>query len=295
MRRGFSSFHPIVLFLYYGFLIVSFMLYQHPFFQVIGVLLLLLSNSLLDNGLLLKKWLWPITMMSVLIIIFTPLFNRRGNHILFYLFDNQIMLEAVIQGVMIALTLIGILIAFMTCNRVLTAEKILFLFSKWFSKWTLLLMLAIRFVPLLRQRLHEIGEVQEIKGLSINYGTIKERAKNGMLLVQVLLTFSLEESIQTADSMAARGYGLQKRSKYYPYRIEIRDILALAFLIVLQILLLFGWWLGDGVLTLLPVLEPIWLHGREWFYFTIWFLLISFPIFVEGKEVMKWKYYQQKM
>ncbi|MUK87494.1 energy-coupling factor transporter transmembrane protein EcfT [Ornithinibacillus sp. L9] len=295
MIRGFRSIHPFVLFVYYVYIITSLMLYQHPFFLLTALCLVVYVHVLLDRGEQLKRWIWMLVLMSIFIFILTPFFNRRGNHVLFYLFDNPVMLEAVIQGVMIALTLMCILAVFITFNIVMTSDKFLFIVSKWFPKWGMLIMLSMRFVPLLRKRLQDIEQVQQVKGVSLRQGTVRQRAKNGMLLMQILLTFSLEESIQSGDSMTARGYGLQKRSKYHPYEMTHRDW-ALGFVMTVFFgIILYGWWLEDGVLALLPALEPIWLSGREWFFYAIWFMFIGIPIFVEGREVLKWKYYQQKM
>jgi energy-coupling factor transport system permease protein len=293
MIRGFRSFHPIILLIYYIFAIAGLMLYQHPVFLAAAALIIFLINRLLDGGKELKKWRMMIVVMGVLIFLLTPFFNRRGNHILFYLFDNQVVLEAVWQGVMIALTLSAILALFITFNMVITPDKFVFLFSKFFPQWALLIMLSMRFVPLLRRRLLEIGDVQGVKGLSVTSGPIKSRARSGMFLLQILLTWSLEESIQTADSMTARGYGLGNRSKYQPFYMKRRDWIALTYLLSCGSLVLFGWWLEDGILTLMPVLEPVWLYGREWFYLVVWFVFIGFPVWMEGKELIKWKYYRR--
>lgn len=247
---------------------------------------------MLDGGEQLKKWGWMIAIMSVLTLILTPLFNNRGNYILFYFFDRQVMLESVIQGVMIALTLLCIISLFLTFNIVITPDKFVFLFSKFLPQWALLIMLSMRFVPLLRKRLIEIGDVQQVKGLSVKCGPIRSRAKNGMLFLQILLTWSLEESIQTADSMTARGYGIGKRSKYQPFYMKKRDWVSLGFLLATGSFVAFGWWLGDGVLTLLPILEQVLLQGREWFYFILWFVFLAFPIWTEGKEMIKWRYFR---
>ncbi|MFA1820315.1 energy-coupling factor transporter transmembrane component T [Virgibacillus oceani] len=295
MIRGIRSFHPFVLFVYYVLIIIGLMLYQHPLFLAAAVLLIFCFNFMLDKGKQLKKWGWMIGIMFTLIILLTPLFNRRGNHILFYFFDNQIMLEAVIQGIMIALTLAGILAVFVTFNIVFTADKFLFLFSKVLPQWALLTMLSMRFVPLFIRKIKDMQHIQQVKGLSINQGTIRQRAKNGMQLLQMLLTGSLEDSIQAADSMSARGYGLQKRSNYQAYAMQSRDWAVFGYLLVVFIFLFFGWVHGDGVLQLLPVLEPVILTGREIFYFIIWLFFIGFPILAEGKEVLHWKYYQQRM
>ncbi|MEC5423081.1 energy-coupling factor transporter transmembrane component T [Virgibacillus sp. C22-A2] len=293
--RGIRSFHPFIVLLYYILAIAGFMLYQHPLFLATGVSLIIVYNFLLDRGTQLKKWAWMITVMSIFILVLTPLFNRRGNHILFYLFNNQVMLEALIQGVMIALTLAGILTMFITFNIVMTADKFLYLFSSVSKQWALLTMLSMRFVPLLRRKLTDMENIQEVKGLSVRKGSIRNRVKNGMLLLQMILTGALENSIQAADSMTARGYGLRRRSNYQAFYMKRQDWIAGCCLVSIASLVIYGWWLGDGVLMLLPVLESMGLIEREWFYFIIWIMLIGFPVWAEGKEVVKWKYYQRKM
>lgn len=292
MIRGFQSFHPFILLMFYVFAIIGIMLYQHPIFLISATVLMIVLNILLDKGATLKKWWVMLLVMSLLTLVITPLVNRRGNHILLYLFGNQVMLEAVIQGFIISLTLFSIIAIFITFNMIITPKKFLYLFSKWFPKWALLTMLSMRFVPLLQRRLKEIEQIQQFKGLSIKNGSIRQRAHHGMLLIQILLTLSLEESIDSADSMSARGYGLRQRTKYDPYQMQRRDWFALSYIILMGVLIFFGWWLGDGVLILLPSLEPIWLNGREWFYFVVWILFIGFPLWAEGKEILKWKYYR---
>lgn len=295
MARGIQSYHPFIVFIYYILAIGGLMLYQHPLFLLPALVLIIIFHLLLDLGEQLKKWGWMIAIMSLFIITLTPVFNRRGNHILFYLFDNPVMLEAIIQGFMIALTLISIITAFITFNIVITADKFLFLFSRILPQWGLLTMLSMRFVPMLRRRIKEMEDIQQLKGVSVKQGSVHSRARNGMLMLQMLLTGSLEESIQSADSMTARGYGLQKRSTYQAFNMKRKDWWALCYLVGLGVLVYFGWWLGDGVLQLLPVLEKTGLEGREYMYLLIWLLFIGFPVWVEGREVIKWKYYQQEM
>lgn len=293
MDNGFRSLHPFVIFLYYVLAIAMIMLYQHPFFLTFACLLLVIFNFVLDQGKMLKKWVSMMIVLSLLFLILTPLTNHRGSHILFYLFNSAITLEALVQGLLNALTLIVILTLTITFNYCMTSDKFLFLFSKWMPKWSLLVMLSVRFVPLLNRRLMEITTVQKGKGLSVASGPLKQRVKHGLLLVQVLLTWSLEDGIQTADSMSARAYGLQKRTKYTPYKLHMNDGFMILILAGLTGTGIFGWWLGDGVLTLTPFLEPTILYGREWVFFTIYVLIIGFPLIVEGKEAIQWQYWKR--
>lgn len=241
-----------------------------------------------------KSWSHFLVLIPALFIIFTPLFNHRGNHILFYVFNNPITLEAIIQGVINGLSLLAIITVFITFNLVITPDKFLFLFSKWFPQWALLIILSIRFVPLLRRRMGEIISIQRTRGYSVSEGKLKQKLQNGILLLQTLLTWSLEDGIQTADSMAARGYGLQKRSKYMPYKMTKIDYGYSVIFLILFGIGIFGWWLGDGVLSLLPYLEPIILYGREWLFFAFYIIMIGFPIIIELKETLQWQYWLQK-
>ncbi|MBS4174009.1 energy-coupling factor transporter transmembrane component T [Bacillus sp. FJAT-49736] len=295
MNRGIRSFHPIVCFLYYVGAAALVMLYKHPVFLFIGSIILILFNISLDKGETLKKWWKLLAILSVFFLLLTPLTNHRGSHILLYLHENPITLEAVIQGIILALSLFCLMVLFTSYNQVVTADKFLYLFSKWVPQWALLTMISMRFVPLLRRRLSDIELTQRSKGLSVKDGSLKQRSKNGIQFVQILLTWSLEEALQTADSMAARGYGLRKRSKYSPFQMKNRDWQALILLFLLSALGIFGWWLGDGVLSITPILEPIFLEGREWFYFTVFIAYIGFPLVIEEREALQWHYWKRKI
>ncbi|KQL53132.1 hypothetical protein AN964_06170 [Heyndrickxia shackletonii] len=295
MNRGFRSFHPIVCFLYYVGAAALVMLNKHPVFLFMGTMILIFYNIALDRGMTLKKWWKMVWILSVFFLILTPLTNHRGSHILFYLRENPVTLEAIIQGIILALSLFCLMVLFTSYNLVITADKFLYLFSKWLPQWALLTMISLRFVPLLRRRLAEIETVQRSKGHSIKTGTIKQRSKNGIQLVQILLTWSLEEALQTADSMAARGYGLRKRSRYIPFQMKRKDWFALIYMLAIGSVSIFGWWLGDGVLSISPVLEPIYLEGREWFYLVIFILFIGFPLGIEEREALQWHYWKRKI
>lgn len=293
--RGIHSFHPLVSFTYYVGATALVMLYKHPVFLFVAASLLILFNFQLDRGKTLKNWFGMLLFLSIFFLIINPIVNRRGTHILFYLHDNPVMLEAIVQGIILALSIFTLLVLFTSFNLVITAEKFLFLFSRVLPQWALLTMLSMRFVPLLKRRLREIETIQKGKGLSVTEGKVRDRAKNGILLIQILLTWSLEEAIQTADSMAARGYGVKKRSRYTPYQMKISDWSALIILMAVAGVAIFGWWLGDGVLSIYPILESPIIQGREWFYLIILMVYLSAPLLIEGREAVRWHFWKRKI
>ncbi|WAA12252.1 energy-coupling factor transporter transmembrane component T [Fervidibacillus halotolerans] len=287
MDYGFRNYHPLTNFIYYIFTFLLIMLSQHPFFLFFTAIFMIFLNYLLDRGRQLRRWGKFVITLIFLFIIITPLINHRGSIILFYVLDKPITFEAILQGVINALTLFSVVALFFTFSFVINGEKLLFLFSKYFPNWALLTMLSVRFVPLFKRRLEEIRRVQQTKG-DAHERSIKRRLKHGLLLIQILLTWSLEDGIQTADSMAARGYGLRKRSRYIRYKIEKKDMVLIILMSYFTGISIWGWFLGDNILTIFPILEPYFLQGREWFFFTNFIFLIGLPLLIEGKDAFKW-------
>lgn len=289
MENGFRGYHPFVIFFYYvcvGFLAMYF---NHPLFLLIVCLLLIGVNITHDIGKALKKWVPMLVGMSAMIILINPFINSRGTNIFFYFRGKQVTLEATLYGVVMSMSLAAILLMFISFNLILNGNKFLFVFSKFLPRTAFLTMLTIRFVPLLKRRLDEINDVQRIRGMTIASGTIRERAKSGMVLMQILLTWSLEEAIETADSMKARGYGIGKRSPYVPYKMDRRDKGWLFTLALLFTICIVGGFLGYGKIIIYPELGTLSLYLFDWVLLLSMIIIVSFPLLVEGREQLKWK------
>jgi energy-coupling factor transport system permease protein len=289
MNIRFSAFHPVVNFCYYTGSIALIMLLMHPILLVVALVIILAIHYFTDHFNNLKQWLFLIIITGTLIQIMNPIFNERGRHLLFSLWGHRITLEATLYGGMSALSIISIMAVFVSYNTIMSPNKLLYLFSKFLPQFAILLMLTLRFIPLMRRRLVEISEVQMSKGNRINQGPLKERISKGMLYIQVLVTYSLEEAILTADSMKARGYGHFKRTSYEYYLWRKSDKIAIIYLVVLLVATLYGRYLGLGLLTIYPIMEPISLDPNEMVILLFSVLFLSFPLLVEIGEVVRWR------
>lgn len=289
MSNSFQNLHPYVAFFYY--LCVGFvaMFFNHPLFLALAIVMLLGVNIMHDGGHTLKKWAPMLVGMGLLFTLLNPILNSRGTHIFFYFRGKQVTLEALVYGGVTAMSLILILLLFMSFNFVLNGTKFLYIFSRVLPRTAFLTMLAIRFVPLLKRRLDEIMDVQRVKGITVTSGTVSQRAKNGIVLIQILLTWSLEEAVETADSMKARGYGLGKRSSYIPYRMNAQDWWSLWMLGALSAICVAGGSLGYGKIIIYPALGTLHLFPLDWVVLVGMLLLLAFPLLFEGREQLKWK------
>ena len=289
MRQRFDRFHPLVTFLFYAGAVSLIILMLHPLFLLISFAVIFFINIFHDrlNGL--QRWSFFIITTFLLMVMMNPLFNERGRHLLFEINQHRVTVEAVVYGGMNALSIIGIIALFVSYNVIMTPNKLLFLFSKILPQFAVLLMLTLRFIPLMRRRLEEIAVVQRSKGLSVRHGKWRERARIGMLYVQTLLTFSLEEAIQTADSMKARGYGHGPRSSYEYFKMSHADRVAMIYLLGLLSFILVERFSGYGVLTIYPLMESWHLSWMDTVVLICYTLFLSFPLLVEAGGMFRWR------
>jgi energy-coupling factor transport system permease protein len=289
MGTRFERYHPLVSFLYYVGAITLFLLLLHPIFLLAGSTVIFLMNFLHDRLEGLRRWFLLIITSVFFMVILNPLFNERGRHLLFVVGNHRFTLEAFVYGGMTAASLVGVIAIFVSYNVVMTPNKLLYLFAKFLPQLAVLLMLTLRFIPLMRRRMEEISLIQKSKGYSTSQGEWKSKVKTAMLYVQTLVTYSLEEAIQTADSMKARGYGTGIRSSYEYFKVNIHDIISILYLIILAGLVLIGRIWGYGFLTIYPIMESWHLSFTDVQIFICYLLFISFPILVEAGGLFRWR------
>ncbi|MBD1371236.1 energy-coupling factor transporter transmembrane protein EcfT [Hazenella sp. IB182357] len=281
MSSGFRALHPFVIFIYYSGAILLLLFMFHPAFIVVAMIVMCAVNVLYDGGRQLWRWKKMILITSLLFVGINIFTSQRGSHLLWQVGDHRITLEATLYGMMMAGTIFLVLALFVSYQQVLTMDQFFYLFARITPQWALLSALAIRFVPLMKLRLEEIQKVQHLQ----HRGSLKSwklKIKEKMKRLEVLMTWSLEGGLQTAESMKARGYGtVKRRTAYTLYRWRISDFLYFVFLSVLFTLCIWGWIHGLGRLEIYPVMENGALSMYEWIILGGYLTYLSFPIYVE--------------
>lgn len=289
MGYGFSSIHPLPSFLYYIGAIILTMTYYHPIFLLSGLLILIAINLIQDRGKKLKSYGRFYIFMALIIVFLNPIISSRGETVLFYVFDKVITLESFIYGVCTMLSLISIMVLFLSYNMVITDDKFMYLFSGILPKTSFLIMMTMRFIPLLRRRAEEITTVQKLIGGEVKDSSFKEKIVEGMKVLNILVTWSLEESIQTARSMRARGYGTTKaRTFYFNYRMDTLDIIVFIVIIASISILLFSWNTNIFDYQIYPKVQNIKFDIKTTLFLILYSLYMGIPIIIEGMDKRKW-------
>lgn len=290
MKPAFSRLHPLLSFYFFGGYLTFALLFTHPLFLLTGFVGAIALTFAFGAGQSLRRNLPFYFVMGMMIAVANPLFNRRGVHILFYVGDRPVTLEATLYGLIMMVTLLTIFILFLSFNTALPPSRFLYAFSRFFQKVGLLLMLAMRFVPLLHRRFGQILTVQKTRGVNPLNGPLRKRVQDGMLVLQLLVSWSLEEAFQTAESMSARGYGASPiRSHDVTYRWDRENVGVLFALLATSAVCLTGWRQGAGVFVVYPALEPLTWTTRSAITYCSYVLFICAPLWIEGREKRTWR------
>ena len=108
-------------------------------------------------------------------------------------------------------------------NQVMTTDKFVYLFGRIIPALSLVLSMALRFVPRFLNQLGVIRNGQKAMGRDVSERRLLDRIKYGLQMLSILVTWSLENAIETSDSMRSRGYGLRGRTAFSVYRFTKRD------------------------------------------------------------------------
>ena len=172
------------------------------------------------------------------------LFNHEGATILTYFSSgNPLTLESMLYGLSAGGMLAAVLLWFTTYQAVMTSDKFVYLFGRAIPALSLVLSMTLRFVPKFRAQLRAVQQARQFAGNSEKNGPI-QKARTSVENFSILVTWSLENAVETADSMRARGYGLPGRTAFSIFRFETRDARLLAWLLACGGLVIFGWAAG---------------------------------------------------
>lgn len=223
MRDEFSRFHPTVNFLYFTAVIVFSTIYMNPILLGISLICALLYSIYLEGARSLKLSLLVVLPIGLFAAAVNIAFNHNGMTVLGYFpTGNPLTLESIAYGVSAAVLLADVILWFFCFNRVITSDKFIYLFGKIIPALSLVLSMALRFVPRFKQQLHSISTAQRSISTASEKGLFS-KIKHGVNVFSIMLTWSLENSVTTADSMNSRGYGLKGRTAFTRYRFYFRD------------------------------------------------------------------------
>lgn len=298
-----AFYHPVLLFSYYCLVLLTTMFTDDPIIRGMSFLGAISSCWIvLDRAIFIKN----MKLGSLLVMVSTVsnfLFVHRGASIIyilkFSLFDTNyrylFTVESIAYGFSFGLMMFAMLLWFQSLNRVLTTDKVTYLFGRMLPKIALVLTMVMRFLPMYQRQLVTIQHAQQGLGYTVE-GSKKEKALKGTGILGSLFSWALENAIETSDSMNARGFGLKKRTNFSIFKWRGRDILFSVLLVFLSLSIIYLVANQSFKFTYYSRLRFL---TEDYLMSMIGYLIIAvtcfIPVLVEVKEWLKWQYLQSKI
>lgn len=226
-----------------------------------------------------------LTPMALVTAVVNPAFNHEGATILTYLpTGNPLTLESVLYGGASALMLASVVLWFMCYSSVMTSDKFIYLFGRIIPSLSLVLSMTLRFVPKFTAQMKSVSEAQRLIGYDVLSGSLISRLRNAVKILSITVTWSMENAIETADSMKSRGYGLPGRSAFSIYRFGERDKYALAWLIFCGLYVFCGSFAGGLYQRYFPTFKGVAAGPFPVSFMLVYFALCFTPLIIDFIE-----------
>lgn len=237
-RTAFETFHPAVPTVLFAGLIALAMFCLEPHLAASSLACALLF-SLITQGIaaVLDRLRWQLPLL-VLICIINPLFSARGTNLLFRLGPFLVYGESMVYGLVMGALLVSVLTWIEAAALIIGHDELLALGGGAFPTISLAASMTMRLVP---QLIARAATVRTVLLATTSAQDPRSEKASRVRVMDTLMSWALEDSLERSDAMRARGWGASsRRSSYDAHPFRLRDLLALALVLGLITLAAFG-------------------------------------------------------
>lgn len=286
---GFESCHPAVNFLYFGAVLLGTLIFRQPVFLCVGLISAFLYSTQYATRRTVRFYaLLVITFVAI--TAYYALYHHFGVTVLFYnSIGNRVTVEAITCGCVIAASICGACMWLYSAHRVLTTDKILYLFAALSPKLSLILSGTMRMFPRLKAQARKMHTARRGIGRGMGHGSAFHRLKNAVSLFSALITWVIEALKTLSDSMQSRGISLHGRTAFSQYRWDDRDCIFLLAMVVCMTLTAMAWLLEQTQAVFDPriVMPPI--TPMSYLFYAGYAGLCLLPLGLDMITHLRWK------
>lgn len=224
LHTAFDTMHPVVPAVYLLITLVLVMSCMQPVLIVLALTGALAYNCRARGPAATARslrWQVPIILLAAAL---NPLFSASGSTELFRLGVRAVYLESVCYGCAMGALFVASVLWFQAASTLLPLDKVMALLGNAAPVIALMTSMCMRMIPRFVRQGRQVLDVQRASG-------VDDGLRLRLRMSTVLMGWSLEDSLETADAMRARGWGAApRRTTYTRYRLSGADILAAALL-----------------------------------------------------------------
>lgn len=275
-----SRLHPMVNFIYFTMVIGCSMVIMHPVCLCISFFGAIAYGICIFTWKNIKKGILCMTGVMLLTAVMNPAFSHQGVTTICYLpGGNALTLESIYYGIAAAFMLGATLMWFRCISEILTTDKIVYLFGRPFPVLAMLLSLILGFIPKIQRKLREIRYSRNVRERASGVSEFHK----GVQDISLLLTWLLQDTIDMADSMKGRGYGLPGRTSYTTFRFTKWDKRMLTVIVAASMYMVVGIFLDGVTWYYYPVTTGAGLEGYTISLYVVYGILCFLPVVLENR------------
>ena len=219
----FDSYHPMINLIYFVAAITCTVCFNHPIFLTIGYFCAFVYSVKLGG--------WKMLLLNLAFFLLAFGYAARyasyehfGVTVLAVnMIDNQITLESLVYGLVNGFVIATVCMWCCCIFMLITADKIVYLFGRISPKLSLFISILLRTVPRVQVRAKRIEISREGIGKGIVQGNLRHKFLHLLSLISILITWTMEDFVESSNSMKSRGYSLRGRTAFSIYRFDNRD------------------------------------------------------------------------
>jgi energy-coupling factor transport system permease protein len=198
-------------------------------------------------------------------------------------------------GIYTGLLILSMVFLFSSFHKSLGNDKFLYLFGRKFPQLSLLITMIMRFIPYFKLKINEITMSQKTIGVSTSNGTLVQRMKSGSGILSALVSVTLEDTIETADSMTARGFALSGKTSRGFYKFKVRDLMLIIIIAVFCSFCIAVYSSKSMAFYFFPTISKYTLSLPQQLAAVIYAFYLNLPLLILFMEELRWKFLKSKI
>ena len=220
---GFESCHPAVNFIFFAAALYGTVCFNHPVFLAIAYVSAF-AYSVRRCG----KRAAAVNLCFLPLILVFGLYYSSYHHfgvtVLRQNFiGNNLTVESFVYGTVTGLRAAAVCMWLSCLFRVVSSDKVLYLFGRVSPRLSLFFTILLRFIPRIGREARKTNLAQKGIGRGSNQGNLFRRLVNCLRMFSMLITWMISALVLESDSMRSRGSLLRGRTAFSIYRFDNRD------------------------------------------------------------------------
>ena len=164
---------------------------------------------------------------SVVTILINMIFVYEGRITLFYVLGKRFTLESLIYASILSFKLLLIIYVFMILELMIDSDRAASYFSAKIPKTTLMMMIALKLFPNMKERMGNLRDVYYLRGVNLNAEGLREKVKSNIPIMSILLENSLDGAFDIGEAAYVRGFLSNRRTIYDKQSLAVIDFIIL--------------------------------------------------------------------